>query len=207
MRKTPQTGPTRASAKAVSSLGLRCVGALATQHACSRLHYRPAPESDVLNGRQPRRGHEPASASARACVVSSAARVPPPTSARTDLRVAGEPSLFARTRVTCAEVVSRRPEAEPGTESLAEMDLGTQAFIRPAQSGPRERRPGHGFPQLQGVTAGETALPRIPVPHAASGLRTVHPGGVALSAELHCCATARGCRRTLPILIRTGSSL
>lgn len=108
MRKTPQTGPTRASAKAVSSLGLRCVGALATQHACSRLHYRPAPESDVLNGRQPRRGHEPASASARACVATSAARVPPPTPARTDLRVAGEPSCLSSRRVRSPDGASGR---------------------------------------------------------------------------------------------------
>lgn len=59
MRETPHSGPTRASATAVSQLGLRCVGAMAVRHASSRLHTGHAQESDVQNGRQPRRGHEP----------------------------------------------------------------------------------------------------------------------------------------------------
>lgn len=59
MQETPHSGPTRASAAAVPPLGLRCVGAMATRHSSSRLHSGHDQDGDVLNGRQPRRGHEP----------------------------------------------------------------------------------------------------------------------------------------------------
>lgn len=61
MQNKQPSGLTRASAKAVVSAGLRCVGATAKQHPGSRCDtsVETASETDVLKGCEPRRSHEP----------------------------------------------------------------------------------------------------------------------------------------------------